>query len=157
MSLALVMLLAWNVRLVLRNMTTIEHHEGVRLALAAGGGKGGGSTVGRQGSSPTLTSSSMALAADEAADNAAAAAAAQGAVSSPPSQQRRPQFEPRAARQCRGGEHPYDLGWHGNLQAVFGEWEALWCLPLWHGAAGDGLSFPTRVAAGAALHRGERA
>lgn len=152
------MLLAWNVRLVLGNMTTIEHHEGVRLALAAGGGKGGGSTVGRQGSSPTLTSSSMALAADEAADNAAAAAAAaQGAVSSPPSQARRPQFEPRAARQCRGGEHPYDLGWHGNLQAVFGEWEALWCLPLWHGAAGDGLSFPTRVAAGAALHRGERA
>lgn len=42
--------------------------------------------------------------------------------------------------------HPYDLGWHANLQAVCGEWEGLWPLPVRLAAAGDGLSFP--VAAG---------
>lgn len=42
-----------------------------------------------------------------------------------------------------GYEHPYDLGYCGNLHAIFGGNPSLWFLPDKAAGDGDGTCFPT--------------
>ena len=67
-TLALLVLLVWNLHLLFHNRTTIEHHEGVRLAAAAaavgsgGGGGGGGGPAGAAAAAAAAAAGSLGLA-----------------------------------------------------------------------------------------------
>lgn len=112
-TIAVVMLLAWHIRMVASNKTTIEHAEVHRTSclLACAG-------CARVAWLCCTTRLCVPRAAPQGVTAQIKAAAG------------------LADRQ----RHPYDLGCHANVEQILGDDALTWCLPRWHGTPG-GLSY----------------